>query len=342
MRVSIVMPVRNEGSAIGDSLGAVLAQDYPPGDVEILVADGRSDDGTREYVQALMVRHPNLRLVDNPGRIVPTGLNQAIRIASGTCIVRVDGHTVIDPDYVSRCVEALKRSGGENVGGPMRARGIGWFGRAVAAATSVSFGVGGARFHYSRREEWVDTVYMGAWPRRVFEAYGGFDEEMVRNQDDEFNYRILDGGGRILLSPAIRSVYTVRGSPRALWRQYFQYGFWKVRVMQKHPRQMRWRHFAPGAFVTVLAALPGAALVWPAAWGVWGVVAGIYLAAACAASLWTAKRSGWDLMPVLPIVFVILHLAYGTGFLVGLLRFIRRWGDRGRPAPIVPAGEAPA
>jgi hypothetical protein len=178
---------------------------------------------------------------------------------------------------------------------------------------------------------------MGAWPRRVFEKHGGFDEEMVRNQDDEFNYRILDGGGRVLLSPAIRSVYTVRGSPRALWRQYFQYGFWKVRVMQKHPRQMRWRHFAPGALVTVLAALPVAALAWPAAWSAWGGVAGIYLAATCAASLWGARRSGWDLAPALPMAFIILHLSYGTGFLAGLLRFIGRWRDRGRAAPIVPA-----
>ena len=134
----------------------------------------------------------------------------------------------------------------------MNAIGINAFGKALAIATSTPFGIGGGRFHYSNKEEWVDTVYMGAWHRRVFEQIGLFDEELARDQDDEFNYRLRAAGGRILLSPKIRSEYSVRSSPSALWRQYFQYGFWKVRVLQKHPRQMSLRQFVPPAFVASL------------------------------------------------------------------------------------------
>ena len=183
---------------------------------------------------------------------MPTGLNLALAAAEGEIIVRVDGHTNIEADYVRWCVEALERTGATNVGGRMDAVGRGRFGEAVAAATSSPFGVGGARFHYSNTEEWADTVYMGAWPRWVFEEIGLFDEELVRDQDDEFNYRLREHGGRILLSPKIKSVYSNRSNPLALWKQYFQYGFWKVRVLQKHPKQMRPRQFAPPLFALCL------------------------------------------------------------------------------------------
>jgi hypothetical protein len=202
------------------------------------------------------------------------------------------------------------------------------FGRAVALATSSPFGVGGARFHYSAREEWVDTVYMGAWRREVFERVGIFDEEMVRNQDDELSYRIREQGGRILLDPSIRSRYYPRTTPRSLWRQYFQYGYWKVRVMQKHPLQMRPRQFAPPLLT---AALAGLGLAAPfAAWARAGLalVAGAYLVANLAASAWSARRADTGSALWLPGAFAILHLSYGAGFLAGLLRFAGRWGER--------------
>ena len=145
----------------------------------------------------------NIKIIDNPGLIVPTGFNAAIRAANGEILIRIDGHTTIAPDYVSQCVETLQRTGADNVGGRMNANGTTPFGRTVALSTSSPFGVGGARFHYSDQEEWVDTVYMGAWPSRVFEQIGGFDEELVRDQDDEFNYRLRENGGRILLNPKI-------------------------------------------------------------------------------------------------------------------------------------------
>jgi glycosyltransferase involved in cell wall biosynthesis len=328
--VTVILPVRQEGAFIRRSLGCVLAQDYPAERLEILVADGRSTDGTRQAVVELQAQHPRLRLVDNPGLVVPTGLNAALRQASGEIIVRVDGHTEIAPDYVRQCVIALRATGADNVGGRMNATGEGPFGEAVALASSTPFGVGNARFHYSSRDEWVDTVYMGAWPRAVFTRIGLFDEELVRDQDDEFNYRLLQRGGRIWLSQSIRSRYTNRSNPRALWRQYFQYGYWKVRVMQKHTNQMRLRQFVPAAFVATLAASTLLTPFWAPARVALGLAVGSYAVANVAASVVTARRHGGRHLRRLPVVFAILHLSYGSGFLAGLARFWDRWKDRGR------------
>jgi glycosyltransferase involved in cell wall biosynthesis len=326
--VTVVMPVRNEAASIRESLGAVLSQDYPAGRLEVIVVDGMSRDGTPSIVRRIMTRHGNVRLIENPRGIVPSGLNDAIRAATGQVIVRVDGHTLVEPDYVSECVAALRRSGAENVGGPMRAEGSGWFGSAVALATSSRFGVGGARFHYSGLEERVDTVYLGAWRRSTFDRFGLFDEEMVRNQDDEFNYRLRSRGGSVLLSPKIRSRYTVRGTPASLWRQYFQYGFWKVRVMQKHPRQIRPRHLAPPALVAALFAPLAASAIEPR-FAILGVaVAGAYAVATFVASVRIAGLSGWRRLPALGLAFAILHMGYGLGFLAGLGRYAFRWRDR--------------
>lgn len=325
--VSVIMPVRNEAAFIARSLGAVLAQDYPPDRLEVLIADGMSTDGTRAIIRRLAAQYPHVpvRVIDNPGQIVPTGFNAALSEARGDVIVRVDGHTVIAPDYVRECVAALQQSGADNVGGKMAAVGATPFGQAVALATSSPFGVGGARFHYSDREEWVDTVYMGAWPRRVFEQLGGFDPELVRNQDDEFNYRLRAQGGRILLSPRIRSQYYSRTSLGSLWRQYYQYGFYKVRVLQKHPRQMRLRQFVPPAFVT---AVLGGALLSPLSKAIraaWRGAIGAYVAANLFASWRIARRNGRAHFLRLPLVFSILHFSYGLGFLHGLVHFRNRW-----------------
>jgi glycosyltransferase involved in cell wall biosynthesis len=329
--VTILMPVRNEAAFLERSLGSVLLQDYPSDRLEILVLDGISDDRTREIVRKLQAQHSNLALIDNPGRIVATGLNIGLKRARGTIIVRVDGHTEIASDYVSECVAALSRRRADNVGGRMTATGDGAFGSAVAIATSSPFGVGDAHFHYSDKEQWVDTVYLGAWPREVFERIGLFDEELVRDQDDEFNYRLRAAGGRILLVPSIRSLYTVRGSASRLWRQYFQYGYWKVRVLQKHFRQMKPRQFVPPIFVASLAALAIAAAASPLALGGLIAVSGLYFSVNIVASVAAARRR-WRLLALVAISFAILHFAYGTGFLAGLFRFVRRWRDQATPA----------
>ncbi len=328
--VTVIMPIRNEANFITRSLGAVLEQDYPGALLDVVIADGMSDDATREVIRALAAKHPAVpvTIVDNPGRIVPTGFNLALARARGDIIVRVDGHTIISPSYVRECVEALQRSGADNVGGRMDAVAEGPFGRAVARATSSRFGVGGARFHYSDREEWVDTVYMGAWPRAVFARIGLFDEEQVRNQDDEFNYRLLERGGRILLSPRIQSRYYNRATPRSLWRQYFQYGFWKVRVMQKHPGQMSPRHFIPALFaggLTVGIMLAPVSSVWAKIAALIGLS---YLSANVGAAILIGVGEPILEALLIPVAFATLHLSYGFGFLVGLVRFATRWRDR--------------
>lgn len=325
--VTVIMPIRNEADFIARSLGAVLAQDYPPDRMEVLIADGMSDDNTRAVVAQTAAQQPHIpvALLDNPARIVPTGFNRALAQARGAIIVRVDGHTLIEPDYVRQCVAALERSGADNVGGRMNPVGTTPAGETIALATSSPFGVGGGRFHYSEQEEWVDTVYMGAWRREVFARIGSFDERFVRNQDDEFNYRLRAAGGKILLCPQIRSRYFNRGSLSALWRQYAQYGFWKVGVMRKHPRQMQPRQFIPPLFAAALIGSGGLALV--SDWGrrLLALVVGSYALANLAASLWTLRRrSGEEKFWLLPVVFAVLHLSYGIGFLVGLVKFERR------------------
>ncbi len=334
--ISIILPIRNEAAYIERCLGAILAQDYP-GQMEVLIVDGMSTDDTRVTLQKFILHNSSFILLDNPGKIVPTGINIALRQAKGGIIIRVDGHTLIAPDYVRRCVEALQRSGADNVGGRMNAIGTSTFGKAVALATSTPFGIGGGRFHFSEKEEWVDTVYMGAWPRRVFEKIGLFDEELVRDQDDEFNYRLRAAGGKILLSPDIKSEYTVRSTPGSLWKQYYQYGFWKVRVLQKHPHQMSPRQFVPPVFALALIVSAFLALS-PVLRPLSLVVPLLYLFANILASTWTiikkARSAQESLLSTfysllfLPLIFAILHLSYGLGFLAGLFKFWNRWGDK--------------
>ena len=334
--VSVILPIRNEAAHIEASLQAVMRQDYPADRMEILVADGMSSDETRTIIQYLALRYPkhDVTILDNPGRIVPTGMNIALRLAKGEVIVRVDGHTVIAPDYVTQCVEALQRTGADNAGGRMNAVGRGLFSTAVTIATSTPFGIGNSRFHYSNKEEWIDSVYMGAWNRKVFEKIGLFDEELVRNQDDEFNYRLRKHGGKILLSPLIRSEYVVRGDPLALWKQYFQYGYWKVRVLQKNPRQMSTRQFAPPIFTLALifSAVTFVSLFFSAQgstlrFGLASLTPAIYVLANLFAAGYSVYQHGIKYFLPVSLVFFILHFSYGLGFIFGLFKFWGRWGD---------------
>jgi succinoglycan biosynthesis protein ExoA len=325
-QVSVIMPVRNERDFIERSLGAVLGQDYPHEKLEVLVVDGMSTDGTTEYVR----NHPDsrVRLVENPGKIVSKALNLGISNAQGDIIVRIDGHTMIAPDYVRCCVETLVRSGADNVGGRMNAIGSTQFGKAVAIATSSPFGVGNARFHYSQNEEYVDTVYMGTWWRSTFERNGFFDEELVRDQDDEFNYRLRGNGGKILLSPTILSEYFNRATVGSLFSQYFQYGCWKVRVLQKQPGQMRVRQFVPLVFVLAIGVGLSAIILVHDGW-LLPIVGGMaYLASALYFGIRSSPRSSLSLLPRILLSFFILHVSYGAGFAAGLVRFRDGWGRR--------------
>jgi glycosyltransferase involved in cell wall biosynthesis len=322
--VSVVIPMRNEETSIGSLLASVLAQDYPADRLEVLVVDGESTDASPARVAEMARRDPRVRLLSNPRRIVPPALNIAIRAARGEIICRIDGHTRVAPDYVRIGVETLRRTGADNVGGRMDAVGGGWFGDAAADATSSRFGVG-SYFHFGTEEREVDTVYLGMWPKAVFARVGLFDEELVRNQDDEFNYRLRKAGGRIVLNPAMRSWYQNRQDVAHLLRQYYQYGQWKVRVLQKHPRQMSWRHFVPPAFVAGLIALTVAQALWPAAQGLLRLVGGVYLLAVLVAAWSVSRRRGMRGVLATALALVCVHVAWGTGFLSGLITFADRW-----------------
>lgn len=326
--VSVVMAVRQEAEHIGASLRALLSQDFPAERMEIIVSDGMSTDGTREIILERAAGCGRLRMIDNPLRIVPTGLNTAIRQAVGDIIIRVDGHTIVPESYVRSCVEELLRTNADNVGGRMVGTGHGLLAESIALATQSPFGVGNSRFHYSQREEWTDTVYLGAWRKALFSRIGLFDEELIRDQDDELNYRILERRGRILLSPRISSLYSVRSRLGRLARQYLEYGMWKVRVLQKHPRQMRLRQFVPPAFVLALAAGMMSALWWAPGRILLILLVATHLLANLVVSVQLAARHRAAQTFILPVVFATLHLSYGAGFLIGLIRFAGRWKDR--------------
>ena len=309
-----------------DVFEGVLAQDYAAGEMEILVVDGMSVDGTREVVEALRRRDPRLRLLDNPERIVSTALNRAIREARGDILVRVDGHCEIAADYVSRCVDHLENDDVDGVGGAIDTVGEGRVARAIAAAMSSAFGVGGSAFRMpQRRSHLADTIPFPAYLRRAVAQAGPFDEELVRNQDDEYNYRLRKAGARLLLAEDVVSRYYSRASFRSLFRQYFQYGFWKVRVLQKHPRQMSTRQFVPPALIAGW----GATLAGAPAFGWWPFLSltAVYALLTVAMAVPVAARAGWDLLPLLPACFATLHVSYGAGFLTGLVRFRDRWRD---------------
>ena len=334
MKISVIVPCRNEKRHIRELVDSILAQELDPAwELEVLVADGMSGDGTREALRECMSRAPNVRLIDNPGRIVSTGLNAAIQASSGDVIVRMDAHTTYASDYIRECVKALEKSGADNVGGPWVAQGRGCIGRAIAAAFQSRFCAGGGRAHDPDYEGEVDTVYLGCWPRAVFEKAGLFDPDLVRNQDDEFNFRLRRLGGRIWQSPGIRSSYMPRDSLAVLFRQYMQYGFWKVAVIRKHRALAAWRHAVPplfvcsialGAVLTAVAAslgMPRAALWTGTALGAELL---LYALACAAAALPFARSLDLPALLVLPAAMAIHHIAYGCGFVLGTLRPVRR------------------
>jgi len=313
--------MRNEERFVGGCLRSLAAQDYPRDRFEVLVVDGGSTDGSPQVAEDI-ARETGLplRLLANPRRSTPCGLNLGIAQARGEVITRVDAHAQVDPRFLSESVSALLESGVDAVGGPIRSAGDGLLGGAIALAMSSPFGVGNAAFRYSREEQYTDTVAFPTYRRGVFERLGLFAEDLEWGEDDEFHYRLGDAGGRLLLTPRVGSTYFTRSSLRALARQYFRYGRVKVEVLRRHPRRTRLRQLAPGAFVLglaatgVLATLRGL-FVLPLA-----TLAGAYGLASLIASLRATGRGKRRYVAVLPAAFACLHLSYGLGFLVGVAR----------------------
>jgi succinoglycan biosynthesis protein ExoA len=324
--ISIVSACRNERKHIRAFIDSLLAQDLAGFDWEIIIADGASEDGTKEALSEVSRENPRVAVIDNPSRIVSTGLNAAIRAARGDIILRMDAHTEYASDYIQRCVEALETSGAQNVGGPARTKAEGLRARAIQAAYHSRFSTGGAKFHDENYTGYVDTVTYGCWRKETLLKLGLFDEKLVRNQDDELNLRLTRAGGKIWQSAEIVSWYRPRATLSALFRQYFQYGFWKVAVIRKHRIPGSWRHLIPGVFVAGNMALLLAALCLAVAGRAdlaektllgWAAVLAAYVLASLVASFAAAKKFGWKLFPYLPGTFAVFHVSYGLGFLLG-------------------------
>ena len=336
-QVSILVPIRNEQSYISGCLRSIFCQDYPLDKLEILIAEGDSTDQTLSIIKSLSSESTiPISIFRNPQEIVPAGLNILLPNANGKIVIRIDGHCVIAPDYVTNCVRHIQEDGVDGVGGPMHTKGEDLISQVTALAMSSKFGVGNSSFRTETGQtKLADTVPFPAYTHKIIQKVGLYDEELVRNQDDEYNYRIREAGGKILLAEDVKSEYYSRGSLIKLWKQYFQYGYWKVRVLQKHPRQMSLRQFVPLAFV--LALILTSLLSFLVSWGRLALLILLvaYFAANLAASIVSASRQGFKKLLLLPLAFAIIHFSYGLGFLVGLFKFWNRWKDTLGKVPVL-------
>jgi glycosyltransferase involved in cell wall biosynthesis len=318
--VTIAMPCLDEARHIEGCLRSVLAQDYPADRLEILVADGGSSDGTREVVARVAERDARVVLVDNPARIQAAGMNAAIGRARGDVIVRMDVHCDYALDYVRKCVEVLERTGADNVGGAQRPRALTPFQRAVCAALASPLGFGGARYRSPLNEGFVDTVFLGAFRRRVFEQVGLYDRRAVTNEDAELNQRILAAGGKIYLSREIVVHYYPRDSFRGLARQYFRYGRGRARTLLKHRRLLTPRPFIPTAMVAAGIALLATARLQPLT----AYAFGAFAAVTAVEAVRVGRKAGLARIPTVWAIFPTLYVAHASGVVTGLVRYLAR------------------
>ncbi len=325
--VSIIVPCYNEQNTICLLLEAIAAQTYPIADLEVILADGGSQDETVRRITDFAQSHPKLKiqLINNPRRIIPAALNCAIRASRGEYIIRLDAHSIPSKDYVQRCVTELQNGIAENVGGvwEIRPGNSALLASAIACAAAHPFGVGDARYRYSDRAEYVDTVPFGAFRRDVFTRFGLFDETLPTNEDYEFNARIRQQGGKIWLNPAIRSTYFARASWGALARQYWRYGYWKLRMLQRYPQTLRWRQALPpffllSLFLWAIALILPFARFWAAA--LLGLEIIAYFGILIAGSFKVARQKQQPALLILvPISIAVMHLSWGAGFWWSLL-----------------------
>ncbi|HEX3763930.1 MAG TPA: glycosyltransferase family 2 protein [Kofleriaceae bacterium] len=319
-RVTIAMPAYNEERYIEACIASVQAQDYPRNLIEILIADGRSTDRTREIVARLAAADPRIQLVDNPARLQAAGLGLMVKQATGDVIVRMDVHAEYASDYVRRCVEVMERTGADNVGGSQRAKARTAFQRALCAALGSPLGVGGARYRSAEAEGFVDTVFLGAFRRKVFETVGLWDPSAITNEDAELNQRILETGGQIYLSRDIVVHYFPRDSFRTLARQYYRYGIGRARTLLKLGSFPSPRPAIPFLMVTGGALLLAVPPLWPLA----PLAFATYALATGAEAIRVGARLGPAAIPTIWAIFPTLHVSHGVGFAAGLLRYLRK------------------
>lgn len=318
-RVSIVIPCYNEQATISELLEAIYQQTFPHSETEVIIADGLSEDATRDVIEDFQNTHPDLdvRIVDNTARSIPSAVNSAIRAARGGTIVRIDAHSRPYPDYVERCLSALDAGLGDNVGGvwEIKPGGKSWLAESIAVAAAHPLGVGNAGYRIGAQPSAVDTVPFGAFRRSLIEKIGFFDETLLSNEDYEFNARIHQSGGRVWLDPEIVTVYYARSTLKELARQYWRYGYWKFRMLRRYPRTLRWRQALPPLFVSSLIGLTLFAW-WPFASWTLALELSIYGTVLLLTGLLSALRQRKIYLLIgLPLSIVTMHLAWGGGFL---------------------------
>jgi succinoglycan biosynthesis protein ExoA len=327
--VSLIVPCFNEQATIRLLLDAIYTQTYPRSLLEVVIADGLSTDNTRAVIADYAHDHTDLTIsvVDNQRRNIPAALNCALAAARGSYIVRLDAHCVPAGDYVERSIAALEAGRGDNVGGlwEIQPGSSGWLAIAIAAAAAHPLGVGDARYRYSTQPGLVDTVPFGAFRRDLIDRIGPFDENLLSNEDYEFNARIRKCSGRVWFDPQIRSVYFARGSLQTLARQYWRYGYWKLRMLQRYPDTLRWRQALPPVFVLGLAGLLLLAPWWYIArWALFAALS-VYLLVLLIGSLSVAaKKRDVRLLVGIPAAIVTMHLFWGSGFLWSTLQSRKR------------------
>jgi succinoglycan biosynthesis protein ExoA len=324
-KVSIIVPCLNEEKTIQLLLQAIHDQTYPRQDLEVIIADGMSGDATRQRIKEYAHNHQDLRIriVDNPKSNIPAGLNKAIASARSPYIVRLDAHSIPAADYVSRCVRALEKGRGTNVGGrwEIEPGGPGWKAKSIAAAASNPIGVGDASYRYGGRAGIVDTVPFGSYLRQDILDLGGYNESLLTNEDYEVNVRIREHGGKVWFDPDIKSTYFARTNFKDLAKQYFRYGFWKLQMLRSFPQTIRWRQFMPPAFLCGLFLLGLLSLALSKMWIVLVAVIALYVVILVIAGLKEAvRKKDISMVPGVAIAISTMHFAWGSGFLASLFR----------------------
>lgn len=321
--VSVVMPIYNEEQYIENCIVSLLEQDYPIELMEWIFVDGNSTDKTKQIVEEYRLKFPELiRIYDNPNKIVPYAMNIGIKQSLGKYIIRLDAHSEYAVDYISKCVYYLDTTDADNVGGVAETKSKGFVGNAIALMLSSKFGVGNSEFRTSDKSGYVDTVPFGAFRREVFQKYGGYDERLIRNQDNEMNYRIRKNGGKIFMSNEIKLSYYCRDSIKGIAKMAVQNGKWNIITMKLCPGSMGIRHFIPFFFVLSLIIMPLLSLLSPIFMWLFLLELGLYLILDILFSIKASKSIKY--VPLLIILFPIFHLSYGFGSLLGLINS-RSW-----------------
>ncbi|KAK1181506.1 glycosyltransferase family 2 protein [Streptomyces sp. NBS 14/10] len=326
--VSVIMPVLNEERHLRNSVRHILEQEYA-GELEVVIALGPSTDRTDEIAAELVREDPRVHTVPNPTGRTPAALNAAIKASRHPVVVRVDGHGMLSPNYIATAVRLMEETGAQNVGGIMHAEGENDWEHAVAAAMTSKIGVGNAAFHTGGEAAPAETVYLGVFRREVLEQQGGYNEEFIRAQDWELNFRIREAGGLIWFSPELKVSYRPRPNVRELAKQYRNYGRWRHVVARFHQGSINLRYLAPPAAVVAIAAgvVVGAALT---PWGL--LVPGGYLAAIAAGSVPAGKGLPLKARLQIPVALATMHMSWGWGFLTSPRSLARKVIASRRPA----------